>query len=188
MAGRGYAFDIECLTSEKIHSAKNDQRDAAALALNETLKLVHFDQLLTASRPRNDECGRWVKPACTHMRANGIHVRWETRLFNENLESVLRWLVEGGQHQVKIDRQAVHHHNFARNASYEPRPAFAKDLVVGIPGRAAGEMSIDRQPGPVIQLLLHRLARRSRLQTQRVACKIGGRFSIRARRNEEFVA
>ena len=89
---------------------------------------------------------------------------------------------------MQIHREAVHAYDFDRLCADEARHRFAQLLMIGIPRRAGGMMSIDTKLFPVVQLLVDNLPRRFGHQPKRIASEINYWLAIIAERQMKFFA
>ena len=61
--------------------------------------------------------------------------------------------VERGQHQVQVDRQAVHEDDLVGPGADQPGPRVADQFVIGVPRRLAAEVPLDAVLRPGVQFL-----------------------------------
>jgi hypothetical protein len=131
---------------------------------------------------------RWIETVVPQLRLNGVQIRREGRFIDEGAAPAAGGKVERRHHQVQVHREAVHEHDFMRQRADQPGTRIAQGFVVGIPRRLAVKMAFHTEPRPVVQLLLDKGPRRSRLQSHRMAAEVADRRPIRPEWQKELVA
>jgi hypothetical protein len=96
--------------------------------------------------------------------------------------------VEAREHQVQIHGERVHRDHFTRPGAHERGEAVAQVLVIGHPWAARVLVPFDGALRPLIELLEHELARRERLQAERVTAKVDERRAALVQRQREALA
>jgi putative nucleotidyltransferase with HDIG domain len=93
-----------------------------------------------------------------------LHLRFHTYGMGWTDSAVRRFHREMGPYMTDL---------FDRSRADDRSEVVANEIVVIHPVQAPAKVTLDRKLGPVVELVDHRLARRTRLQTERVAAEIG---------------
>ena len=110
------------------------------------------------------------------LAGDGVGVGGEGRVLDHDLESLAGGAVERDEEQVQIDRERVHRDDLAGQGPDEASGRFAELLVVGVPGVASGEVGVNREGAPVVELLLDGGGGRLRHQAEGVAGEVDARL------------
>src|SRR5213596_682648 len=105
---RGYLFDVEQLTREKVRPTKHDCRQLIGVLVYKIDNVFSSDCKLAFARSRQNESVLWIEPMMHDLGFDRISVRRERRLFHQDLEARRGWSIERGHHQMKIHSEAVH--------------------------------------------------------------------------------
>ena len=93
-------------------------------------------------------------------------------VFNQDFMTVRCRPVETHHHQMQIDGQRIHHHDFAGFTPDQLGHAGGQKLVIRHPRKRAVEMTFNAELLPFLQLGHYIVGGVRRLQTQRIATKI----------------
>jgi len=77
-----------------------------------------------AGPDRQETLGR-VQAMMPELRLYGVEVGWECRFVHQNQAAASAGAVKGREHQVQVDSQAVHEHDFVAESAGEFRTGFA---------------------------------------------------------------
>ena len=124
------------------------------------------------SSPRE---ARWLVSACRSDGKSGASTRIRRRRPAGRKNDV--------RSSVEVDRQRVEDRDLRRPGTHDPRHRFAQRVVLGEPRPLGGEPAIDAEAGPAVEHLLDRVARRPRLQAERLAREVDRRRSVRTVRS-----
>ena len=71
---------------------------------------------------------------------------------DQDLVPLRRWPVEADQQKVEVDGESVHRDHFRGICADERRQLIGDEFVVVLPAEPAGEMALNAQLGPAIEL------------------------------------
>ena len=181
--------DVKDLTGIEVRAAEHHERNLVALLIKRRFDVLDAKCVLTFSRRKLQEAVFRIDPTGSHMGGDCVKVGRKRRPLHHDLVSCLGRLIERHQHQVDVNTQAVHKHDFACAGFCpdQPSAAFAEYLVIRKPRRPAAEMRVDRKRPPVVDLLQDVIAGLFRLEAQRVACEVNYALTIRAARTQELL-
>jgi hypothetical protein len=157
---------VEALAVEELHTGQHHGRELRTLALDERQHVFGAHGFLAGTRPDFEHRSVRSESVQLYMRCDGVAVRRERILFDEDLRAFASWAVEGREHQVQVHRQRVHRDDFERLCTDQPRQRRRETLVIGQPRPLRFEVTVDGALRPAVQLLLNDARDRLRLQSE----------------------
>ncbi|MNV31049.1 hypothetical protein D3C71_1223400 [compost metagenome] len=134
-----------------------------------------------------DQIGGRIEAVESDLRFHRMPIRREGAGLHEDDGALGGGPVEADHHQVQVDAEGVHRHDFAGQGADHAGELFAHQAVVVQPLGVAGEVAFDGQRGPFIHDFLDGGTCAARLQTQRVADEVG-LVAVVVLGEDEFVA
>ena len=178
-------FHIKDLARQIVDSAHQDQRNLAAVPLDQRLDVLQTDQILAGPWPGDQERPGGVKAVVPDVGPHGVTVRREGAALKEDPVARRGGAVEGRQHQVKVHGESVHHDDLARQSAHQPGPGLPEELVVAVPGRLVFEVRVDAETLPGGDFRLDQRSRRPRREPQGIAAEVDDRLTVGAGRDVE---
>jgi len=100
------------------------------------------------------------------LRGHRVPVGGECAGLDEDAGACALRAVKAREHQVQIHRERVHRHDFVRMGATQCREARGEILVIGHPRPPSLFVRLHRKARPLLELLVHPLAGRERLQPE----------------------
>ena len=149
-------LDLEGLARVVLDSRKQDQGDRLTVAFEDLGDVRGIDRVLSLAGPQPHECFGRVEAVDDGLRLDRIVVRGERMLLEENPMPLAGRPIEARHHQVKVDGERVHRHDFVwrERGAHQPGHRLREELVVGHPWVLPREMRLDGEPLPLLQLLV----------------------------------
>ena len=117
-----------------------------------------MQQFFAVARRHGDKRGCWVKPTLANLALNREMVRWKGMFFDQDLVPIRCGPVEADEQQVQIDAERVHHRDFIRLSTDNPSHRVLDRTVIIGPTGVTGEMTLDAECRPPIELADHVVA------------------------------
>ena len=137
MRRRRDALDVQPLAREVLHAWQHHQGHRLTLIRQEPLDVLGTKQIFPGARPELNHHLGGIEAPGLDVALHGIGVGREGVRLDDDAGPARHGLPEGGQHQVQVDGEGVHHHHLARRGADHARHRLAKLVVVGVPRVAA---------------------------------------------------
>ena len=175
MRGLGDDVHLEGLAREEVHAAEVNERQFITQFLDPGFDVLGAQGVFIRTRLHLHQFGLRVQSMPLDLRSHRVGVAREGPLLAEDLRALSLRAIERDEHQVHVHRESVHGHDLGRFRTHEATETFTEELVVRIPRALRLEMAFDTEGGPVVELLLHVLGCRLRLQTEGIPSEIDDR-------------
>ncbi len=152
--GRGDRTQVERLPGVVVDPAEEHQRDLFAPLQQERLQIVGAQWILPGTRRGDQHGGIGIESVPRRVGRNGVLIRRECLVLHQDLGPPPLGPVERHHHQVKVDREAVHHDDLTGLRADEAGAPLAELLVVGVPRPPTPQVPVHGQRPPVVQLFL----------------------------------
>ncbi len=169
---RNQPRDVVAAAGVVVHAAQQEHRDLGPALAEQDLDVLVVDRCGAVARAWNQDPLLRVEAVPSELRLHGVRVRGKSRRLHDDLETPGLRAVERDHHQVQVDGQAVHRHDFVRRRPDDPGQRVADQLVVGEPGRVLLEVGVDAHRAPSVQLLLDDVDRVTRHEPERVPAEV----------------
>ena len=152
MGGFDNGRDIKGLAGVVVDAAQKHQ--GWALARNGSDDVLCVQEVVPGTRAQSDNRVVGVEAVKSRLRGDGVLVRRKGRRLHQNLVAQLGGPIKAHHHQMKVHREGVHHHDFARLGSHQSRRVLGKVFVIGQPRPLRLYVTFDTMLGPVTQFLV----------------------------------
>ena len=144
-------LNVEQLACEKVDCTDHYDRELIGVFLDQIDNVFRTNGEFAFARARENKRIFGIEPMMRDLRFDRVGIGRERRLFHQDFEPrMLSGPIKRGHHQVQIHREAVHADDFDRSGSDESRHRFAQRLMIRIPRRIDGVMSVHAKLCPVI--------------------------------------
>ena len=107
-----------------------------------------------------------------NLRFHRVLIGRESIGFDENFVALRCGAIERDHHQMQIDGERIHCDDFNRKRANQSANGLGENFMIRHPRISSLKMALDAQPRPLLQFLLHVIARGFGLQAKRMADEI----------------
>src|SRR5687768_5208214 len=170
--------EVETLSGQVLHARQQDRRDARAVTLDRADDVLCPKQCLARAGCELDQVARGIAAVEAHLRFGRVAIRRKGALLDQERAALPGRAIEACEHEVQVDRERVHRHDFLRACTDQSRERRRGTLVIRHPRPSPGEVSLDRKRAPVLHALRHVALSELWLDAQRVPAQVEERRAV----------
>ncbi|EPY23656.1 kynureninase [Strigomonas culicis] len=170
--------DVEQLAGQEVHRRQQHHRHFVRVLLDRVQEQLRRHRhrrrppVLVPGRRHEQQVLLCAHPTHLQVRRHAVRVAGEAVALHQDLLALALRPVEGGQHQVEVHRQRVHHHHLALRGAHDLAHVRAQHVIDLEPRIRLHEVSLHGLVLPLHEKVVHGRLHADVLQPERVAHQV----------------
>ena len=184
----GDASNIECLTGDVIHPAKQNDGDRMPFAVDEQIDIFLAHAGFAGTRLQLHQRRCRIKTMKANLRLQRVLIGRKRSSLHQNLVASCRRPIERRHHEVQVYRQRIHYDDFRRICPHQLRSLLRQQSVIREPRILPSEVALNAQFRPIPEFLLQVRRYAFGLKSEGMPAEIDALLSVWYFRNVKPVA